>query len=451
MRHVTLLSCLLVLLPAAASARKKAPPPPPPTPAAGQLDSLTTRVAGDGQRSTSADLDEEPVLGPGEAIVIADVVGPAVIDRLWIAVEGSNSFWRDLEIRITYAGAAGPSVLAPLGDFFGVGPGARQNIDSAPLVVRSGGRSMTSYWKMPVPTGATVELVNSGVHPTRQLLWEVDWRTVDALPPGTLLFHASWVQASPPEAGKPVSILRASGAGQFVGLSLAVQNGAPGNWGNGRILFEVDGKDDAGPGALPLLNYFGGIFGVDDRDGQTMGATLSEGTREKARTSLYRFHLSDPVGFDKSLQIEVEHGRKNQRSDRLAAVAYWYQAAAGVPFAKMPGARDRAWPAPSDSELKLWARADELDDQVIDAYRRDDYDAALTLLEELLSLEPGLVYANYNLACLYALKGDEAKALHLLEQAIELGFTETSFARQDPDLVSLHDHERFKKLVGIAE
>ena len=76
---------------------------------------------------------------------------------------------------------------------------------------------------------------------------------------------------------------------------------------------------------------------------------------------------------------------------------------------------------------------------------------ATALLEELLELEPLSVYASYNLACLYALAGKTALSLHRLEGAIELGFSELSFARQDPDLKSLHDNPRFRHLVGLDD
>jgi Flp pilus assembly protein TadD len=88
---------------------------------------------------------------------------------------------------------------------------------------------------------------------------------------------------------------------------------------------------------------------------------------------------------------------------------------------------------------------------VLEAYRRNDFEAAQVLLEELIELEPENVYATYNLACLYALHGEEDKAMHMLEQAIELGFNELSFARHDPDLASLHEKKRFRVMVGLEE
>jgi hypothetical protein len=451
-RSVVVVLTLALLIPAGASAKKKkAAPAPTVTTFGSSMDSLIRQAPGTYGRASSSDIDGDPNVGPGETLVLANLEGPAVIDRLWIAVEGGETWWRDLVLTITWDGASAPSVSAPLGDFFGVGPGARQNLQSIPLAVQSQGRSLTSFWKMPFAKSARIALINEGGSSTRQLRWEVQYRTLEEMPHDGLYFHALYTQVNPPTEGEPLTVLRVSGKGQYVGMSLSAQNAEPGAWGSGLVHFEVDGAADRGPGASTLLNYFGNIFGVNKIAGPYQGCTLDEGDRVKARSSVYRFHVEDPVPFDRSIEIKVDHGVDNQRADRLSAVTYWYQDTPQVPFEKMAAARERRWSPPTDEELALWKRADELNDSVLNAYRRDDYDSALTLLEELIELEPDSVYASYNLACLYALKGKQDKALHMLETAIELGFEELAFARHDPDLMSLRDHDRFRMLVGLTE
>jgi hypothetical protein len=425
-----------------------APLPASAQPNSGPLADLTIKGDGYLAGASSADSGIEAILGPSESVTIAEIGGPAVIERIWLGIEGADSFWRDLVLEITWDDASGPSVQAPVGDFFAVGPGPRQEIQSLPLVVQSAGRSMTSYWEMPVRRKAVVKLRNEGVQATRQLRWDVTWRKVDRLPKDSMLFHAQYRQAGPADPSRPFQAATIRGDGQMVGLSMAVQNAEPGAWGTGEIVFQADGGRPAGPGRLPLLNYFGHLFGVGQSDGPSLGATVAEGTRVGARNSVYRFHLSDPVPFSKALDIWVFRGVGNRRGDRMAGVTYWYQSApAAAPG--LPDARLRRWKAPDDAKLEAWKRADEIDEEVLAAYRRNDFAQARRLLEELIELEPDSVYASYNLACLYALEGDEAKALHMLEQAIELGFTELSFARQDPDLASLHAHERFRRIVEM--
>lgn len=445
---LSLIPLLALLTAAPAEARRKAPAPPPVPAPASALEALTTPVDGTFGRVSSADLEGDPVLEAGGSLTLADIAGPGVIDRLWIAIEGSDTFWRDIVIRISWEGSDVPAVEAPIGDFFGVGPGARQKLQSVPMSVQAGGRSFTSLWKMPYGSKATIVLDNEGVHDTRVLAWEVDYRAVP-VGPNPLHFHARYTQANPPEPGKPTTVLRTSGAGHYVGMHLAVQSTEPGNVGTGNVVFQVDGDSARGPGAQSLMRYFGNLFGANPTSGPWAGTTLAEGNRVKARTSFYRFQIHDPVPFGSSMEIAVDHGPDNKRTDRMSAVVYWYQGGTAPAFGKFATARDRRWPAPSDEELALWKRADEVDEQIVQAYRRMDLETALTLLEELVELEPENAIAHYNLACLYSLGGEQDKALHMLEQAIDLGFSELSFARHDPDLKALHDHERFKKLVGL--
>jgi len=43
------------------------------------------------------------------------------------------------------------------------------------------------------------------------------------------------------------------------------------------------------------------------------------------RTHCYRFHIEDPVYFDRSLRFSIEHGHNNCLTLEMASVAYWYQ------------------------------------------------------------------------------------------------------------------------------
>ncbi len=445
-----LVALLTVALTAPAHARKKKVEAPPVPAASTALEALMSPVDGTFGRVSSTDLEGDPVLEAGGSLTLADIDGPGVIDRLWIAVEGSDTFWRDIVVRITWDGASNPAVEAPIGDLFAVGPGARQQLQAIPMSVQGGGRSFTSLWKMPFASKATIVLDNEGVHDTRVLAYEIDYRAVP-VSAEPLHFHARYTQANPPEPDVPITVLRTSGLGHYVGMSLAVQSTAPGNVGTGNVAFSVDGEVARGPGTQPLMRYFGNLFGANQVRGPWVGATLAEGNRVKARTAFYRFQVHDPVPFTSSIEITVDHGPTNQRTDRVSAVVYWYQTGSASPFSKFATARDRRWPAPSDEELALWKRADDVDDEIIDAYRRMDLDRARTLLEELIELEPDNAIATYNLACIYSLHEEQDKALHMLESAIDLGFSELSFARHDPDLKALHGHARFKKLVGLSE
>ena len=59
--------------------------------------------------------------------------------------------------------------------------------------------------------------------------------------------------------------------------------------------------------------------------------------------------------------------------------------------------------------------------------------------------------SEYNRACFAAICGDREETLRLLEIALEKRQVPRDWARQDPDLESLHDDPRFWALVGGSE
>ena len=54
----------------------------------------------------------------------------------------------------------------------------------------------------------------------------------------------------------------------------------------------------------------------------------------------------------------------------------------------------------------------------------------------------------YNVACGYALSGQKEEALDWLELSIKAGFSKIDHLRKDPDLDSLRNEKRYKKLLA---
>jgi hypothetical protein len=57
---------------------------------------------------------------------------------------------------------------------------------------------------------------------------------------------------------------------------------------------------------------------------------------------VYRFHVSDPIYFDRSLRFTIEHGHNNNLTLDLSTVAYWYQNDPHKPFPALPDREARA-------------------------------------------------------------------------------------------------------------
>ena len=64
-----------------------------------------------------------------------------------------------------------------------------------------------------------------------------------------------------------------------------------------------------------------------------------------------------------------------------------------------------------------------------------------------LALTPGDPMMLYNAACMYVSLGDSSRAIDVLRQAIEAGYSNLGWMKNDPDLISLRDDPAFVKLL----
>lgn len=65
------------------------------------------------------------------------------------------------------------------------------------------------------------------------------------------------------------------------------------------------------------------------------GITVVSGDEEwpwRGKSSLYRFHIEDPVYFERSIRVTIEHGHANNLSNDYSSTAYWYQTEPHKPF-----------------------------------------------------------------------------------------------------------------------
>jgi len=52
------------------------------------------------------------------------------------------------------------------------------------------------------------------------------------------------------------------------------------------------------------------------------GIPLPGGPNWSGQISLYRLHIEDPVLFERSIRVTIEHGHANKRADDYASTAY---------------------------------------------------------------------------------------------------------------------------------
>jgi hypothetical protein len=294
------------------------------------------RASSNNPDPTSNDDSLRPI--PGETVTLADLQGPGVVSHIWLTIAANEYGWtRLLRLRVYYDGSATPSVDAPVGDFFGVGHGYERPINSLMVVNGSEGRSRNSYWPMPFRRACRITITNEGRYRVANLYYHVDWEKRKDLPRDIGYFHAWYKQEIPAQAGKPYQVLSVQGRGHYVGTVFNVIQTQPGWFGEGDDLFYVDGETKAGIQGTGTEDYFNDAWSLRVSQGPYWGVPVAEGTGPGARMTAYRWHLRDPIPFNRSLRFDFEHAgwtfspdgsvrsAFEERADIFSSVAFWYQ------------------------------------------------------------------------------------------------------------------------------
>jgi Protein of unknown function (DUF2961) len=317
--------------------------------------------------------DDRLHLEPGATTTLAGIGDAGCVNHIWITVANESmgrppgapepDFLRRLVLRMYWDGEEEPSVLVPVGDFFGVGHARTRNFVSAPLQMSpEDGKSFNSFFHMPFANGALIEVTSELEHEEVLFYYYVDYEEFDALEEGLGRFHAQWRRENPTDGveeggqsneeflfgGENASgdgnytIVEAEGRGHYVGCVLNVCNlreTQRWNWyGEGDDMIFIDGEE--WPPSLHgtgTEDYFNTSWcPQQEYSAPYHGITLGGGDNWSGHISLYRFHVEDPVTFERSIRVSIEHGHANKRSDDLSSVAYWYQAEPHRPFSIPP-------------------------------------------------------------------------------------------------------------------
>lgn len=334
----------------------------------GGLDGLAQLKEGRTQRASSCheewtDTNQDAVpIAAGETLEIANLEGPGVIQHIWNTyTPGELATPRLLVIRMYWDGEEHPSVEAPLGDFFAVGHGLNRDVTSAPVSVGSHGRARNCYWPMPFGKSARITITNESRSNIGAFFWYVDWQQLPSLPEDTAYFHAQYRQEFPADIERNYTIAEIEGRGHYVGTVYSIREFCGGWFGEGDDFFFIDGEETPSLRGTGSEDYLCDAWGLRALDRPYYGVSVYDGmATEHARTTAYRWHIMDPVNFETSLRVEIEHkgGYINEdgevishfmpRPDELSSVAFWYQLEPHKSFGPIAFAYDRIYHDPAD-------------------------------------------------------------------------------------------------------
>lgn len=294
------------------------------------------------------------IVNSDSTIVLAEIEGPGAIQQIWMTPTGH---WRYTILRIYWDDETEPSVEVPVGDFFCAEGGGFNQISSLAVCVNPGS-AFNCYWIMPFRKKCKITLENIDEKPMR-VYYQVNYTLTD-VPNDAAYFHAQFRRQNPVEYKQDYTLVDGiKGKGHYVGTWMLWQTNSRGWWGEGEIKFFMDGDKKfptiCGTGTE---DYFCGSYGFAQKraDGKWgyvdyttpyAGFAVSEPDDNlldmaQTRFKLYRWHITDPIRFDKDLKVTMQAlgwrsgGRYLPLRDDIASVAFWYQTEPHATFPKLP-------------------------------------------------------------------------------------------------------------------
>lgn len=277
---------------------------------------------------------------------VAEIDGSGSIQHIWMTPTGN---WRYSIIRFYWDDEKTPSVEAPVGDFFCMGWGRYAPLQSLAVAVNPGS-AFNCYWPMPFRKKCKITMENIA-NEDMVLYYQVDYIQTQ-VPDDAAYFHAQFRRTNPlPYKTDYTLVDGIKGKGQYVGTYIAWGVHNNGWWGEGEIKFFMD--DDT---QYPTIcgtgteDYFCGSYDFDTRKKNAAGVEKTEYTEfctpytglaqvirgdghydVSQRFGLYRWHITDPIRFEKNLKVTIqalgwrEGGRYLPLQDDIASVVFWYQ------------------------------------------------------------------------------------------------------------------------------
>jgi len=314
-------------------------------------------------KNASRDLGQGWKVSPSVVIkahttfTVAEIDGPGSIQHIWMTPTG---VWRNSILRFYWDDEKTPSVEAPVGDFFCMGWGQYAALQSLAVCVNPGS-AFNCYWPMPFRKKCRITMENID-DKDMVLYYQVDYTLTD-VPSDAAYFHAQFRRVNPlPYKGVYTLVDGIKGKGQYVGTYIAWGVHNNGWWGEGEIKFYIDGDTK-----YPTINgtgtedYFCGSYDFDTRKKNAAGVEEVNYTEFSTpysglpqvikgdghyqvmqRFGLYRWHITDPIRFDKDLKVTIQAlgwrsgGRYLPLQDDIASTVFWYQTEPHGTFPAMP-------------------------------------------------------------------------------------------------------------------
>jgi len=289
-------------------------------------------------------------IAPNTTFTLAEINGSGAIQHIWMTPLGNYRF---SILRFYWDGEETPSIEVPVGDFFANGLGGYAQISSLAVCVNPQ-NGFNCYWEMPFRKSCKITMENLDEKEV-VLYYQIDYILTN-IPDDVGYFHAQFRRTNPlPYKKDYVLVDGIKGWGHYVGTYMIWSVKSNGWWGEGEIKFFIDGDNEyptiCGTGTE---DYFCGSYGFENpktKQYQEFSSPYSgmpqvirpDGVyNSQQRFTLYRWHITDPIRFEKDLKVTIQAlgwrsgGRYLPLQDDISSVVFWYQKEPHAPFPKLP-------------------------------------------------------------------------------------------------------------------
>ena len=260
-----------------------------------------------------------------------------------------TKLWRHSIIRMYWDDEKEPSVECPVGDFFASAYNRYAQVSSLAVCVNPGS-AFNCYWLMPFRRRARITMENVGKDEMR-LYYQIDY-TLTEIPADAAYLHAQFRRSNPTQGSVHTLVDGITGKGHYVGTYVAWRVHDTGWWGEGEIKFHLDGEENPTICGTGTEDYFCGSYNFEIggrakyREFTTPYTGLAqvikpEDPKNYTSFGLYRWHVTDPIRFEKGLKVTIQdlgwkaRGLYNAQASDIASTTFWYQAEPHAPFPKL--------------------------------------------------------------------------------------------------------------------
>ncbi len=276
---------------------------------------------------------------PHQTLTLADVKDQGEITQIWLTPTG---YWRGQILRFYWDGEETPAVEVPLGDFFACGMNQYAQVSSIPVCVNPGS-AFNCYWTMPFRKGFRITLENRNEEQV-VVYYQINY-VRKPVAEDAAYFHAQFRRVNPLPYKQDFTMLdNIQGTGHYAGTYMIWGSNSNGWWGEGEVKMFVDGDRE-----YPSIcytgteDYFCGSYDFEepvthDRYvpyttpycGLCQVVTPNTLYRSQMRFGMYRWHITDPVYFQKDIRVTIQAlgwrsgGRYLPLQDDISCVSYFY-------------------------------------------------------------------------------------------------------------------------------